>query len=157
MSELSHIDQNGNASMVDVSDKLPSVRTARAAGKIVLNPAIWDTLQNNPKGDVFAAARIAGIMAAKNTWQAIPLCHLLMLSKVSVDFILHEDTYEIEAISYVKCTGTTGVEMEALSAVSTALLTLYDMLKAAGKGMVISDIRLLEKTGGKSKDYIVNL
>lgn len=152
---FTHLDQNGNAVMVDVSGKARTCRTAEAAGEIKVNTEIIRQIKNidNKKGDVIATARIAGIMAAKNTSALIPLCHPLMLSKCSIDITVDEQQELIRAVSKVKIEGKTGVEMEALTAVSVSLLTIYDMCKAVDKGMVISGIRLLEKTGGKSGDY----
>lgn len=138
--------------MVDVSSKEASVREARAEGFVVMQP---ETLQaiiagNHHKGDVFGVARIAGIQAAKQTSQLIPLCHPLMLSKVGVDFEVDEANHRVRILSRCKLTGQTGVEMEALTAVSVAALTLFDMCKALDPGMIISEIRVLEKIGGKT-------
>lgn len=156
MSEkLSHIDQSGHAHMVDITEKAPSERQAIASGIIQLNTETLRLIRDDktPKGDVLATARIAGIMAAKKTPELIPLCHPLMLTGVKISFDLDDETARITATARVKLSGKTGVEMEALTAVSVALLTLYDMLKAVDKSMVIGDIKLLEKTGGKSGDY----
>lgn len=161
MSKLSHIDESGNANMVDVSGKAETVREARAEGFIAMQSETLEAIRANgiSKGDVLATARIAGIMAAKKTSDLIPLCHPLALSKVAVDFELHDTGIwtgtgtGIRATSLARLTGKTGVEMEALTAVSTALLTIYDMAKAIQKDMVISNIRLLTKTGGKSGDW----
>jgi cyclic pyranopterin monophosphate synthase len=154
MSTLNHINAQGDAHMVDVSAKADTVRTARAEAVAMLPKAAFIALQDGtaPKGDVFAAVRLAGIMAAKKTSELIPLCHPLAISNVTVEVTLHApDTVTIYAV--VKTTGKTGVEMEALTAASVAALTLYDMLKAIDKGIVIRSIRLLEKTGGKSGDW----
>lgn len=145
--------------MVDVSDKTDTVRTARAKSAILINEAIYRQIQDgtNKKGDVFAVAQVAGIMAAKNTAQIIPMCHPLALSGVDIQFDWNVDEaanhYEVLLVATVKTKGPTGVEMEALTAASAAALTIYDMCKAAGKEMVIGPTMLLEKTGGKSGDY----
>ena len=154
--KLSHLDENGSAIIVDVTDKKETDREARAAGRILLTPEIIDLIiaGDNPKGDVLAAARIAGIMAVKKTSDLIPLCHPLLIGKVSVDFEIDEDGSNISAVCTVRIHGQTGVEMEALTGVSVALLTIYDMTKAVTKSSVISDIRLLAKSGGKSGDYV---
>ena len=153
--ELTHLDKNGNAVMVDVSEKEVTHRTAIACGKILVSQEILASIKENTnkKGDVLAVARVAGIMAAKRTSELIPLCHLLMLTKCTVDFTINEEENYIEASCTVKTDGKTGVEMEALTAVSTAALTVYDMCKAVQKDMVITDIRLLSKTGGVHGDY----
>ncbi len=142
--------------MVDVGDKDVTSRTARAAGRVTMPPATLAAIRDGevPKGDVLAAARIAGIMAAKRTPELIPLCHTLLLSKVAVDFEIDEERSCVDITSTVRCKGQTGVEMEALTAVSVAALTIYDMAKALEKTMVIGDIRLLEKQGGKSGDWV---
>ncbi|WP_108809891.1 cyclic pyranopterin monophosphate synthase MoaC [Sphingorhabdus sp. Alg231-15] len=153
MSKLTHIDGDGAAHMVDISAKNETVREAHAEGFISMNSDVLDAIKANgmKKGDVLATARIAGIMAAKKTSDLIPLCHPLALSKVAVDFDYQDDGIKVRAMA--RLTGKTGVEMEALTAVSTALLTVYDMSKAMQKDMVISDIRLLSKSGGKSVDW----
>ena len=153
MSRLTHIDETGRARMVDVSDKPATVREALAAGFVRMSP---QTLQlalsgEGRKGDVRAVAEIAGVMAAKKTAELIPMCHPLALSKVEVRVEPAEGGLAVTARA--KTTGPTGVEMEALTAVSVACLTLYDMLKAAEKGMVIEAVRLLQKSGGKSGDW----
>ena len=152
---LTHIDKTGAAHMVDVSDKDVTSRSATAAGSISMLPATFDLVVSGTakKGDVLATARLAGIMAAKRTHELIPLCHPLAISKISVDLNADSETSRIDVSATVKVDGKTGVEMEALTAVSIALLTLYDMLKAADRGMNISNIRLLEKSGGKSGHY----
>lgn len=152
MSVFSHVNQRGEASMVDVSGKESSVREARAEGYIEMKA---ETLQaiiagNHHKGDVFGIARIAGIQAAKLTSQLIPLCHPLMLSKVGVDFEIDEKNHRVRILSRCKLTGQTGVEMEALTAASVAALTLFDMCKALDPSMTITGIRVLEKIGGKT-------
>jgi cyclic pyranopterin monophosphate synthase len=153
MSKLTHLDETGAAHMVDVSAKADTVREAVAEGRITMTAAALSAIRDGSakKGDVLATARIAGIMAAKKTSELIPLCHPLMLSMVGVEFELEEDG--IRATATVRLSGHTGVEMEALTAASVALLTIYDMAKALDKGMVISGVRLLTKTGGKSGDW----
>ncbi len=153
MTKLTHLDDSGAAHMVDVSAKADTVREAVAEGRITMSAEALAAIREGSakKGDVLATARIAGIMAAKKTSELIPLCHPLMLSKVSVDFAFEDDG--IRATALVRLTGQTGVEMEAMTAASVALLTIYDMAKAIDKGMVISGIRLLSKTGGKSGDW----
>ena len=145
MNELSHINSEGKANMVDVGDKPNQNRVAKAAGWILLQPQTLELINKNlmKKGDVLTIAEIAGIQAAKETHRLIPLCHNLMLTKVEVKATLKENGVSVESL--VKCTGKTGVEMEALTAVSVALLTVYDMCKAVDKSMVISQIQLLSK------------
>ena len=152
MSRLSHINEAGDAVMVDVTDKSVTHRSARAEGFVTMAPETLAlvTTGEAKKGDVLAAARLAGIMAAKRTHELIPLCHPLAVTKASVDFDLRTDPCGIAVAAEVKVTGQTGVEMEALTAVSVACLTIYDMLKAADRGMVIGPLRLIEKTGGRS-------
>lgn len=156
MGKLSHIDDKGRARMVDVGAKETTQRVAVAEGFIGMERATLDLVISGqaPKGDVLAAARIAGIMAAKKTSELIPLCHPLMLTKASVEFAPSETPPGFHIRAEVSVTGQTGVEMEALTAVSVAALTLYDMLKAADRGMEISDIRLAKKSGGRSGDYV---
>lgn len=153
--ELTHLDAKGAARMVDVSGKDDTVRVAVARGRISMSPETLKLITQGqmPKGDVLAVARVAGIMAAKKTAELIPLCHPLMLTGSKVEFRVREEESAIEIQATVKTTGKTGVEMEALTAVSTAALTIYDMCKAVDKGMVIGDIRLVSKTGGKSGEY----
>ncbi|WP_298166353.1 cyclic pyranopterin monophosphate synthase MoaC [Novosphingobium sp.] len=153
MSELTHLDSQGRARMVDVGGKAETQRVAVALGRIRMNAATLAALRDGktPKGDVLAVARIAGIMAAKRTAELIPLCHPLALDAVSVEFAFVEDG--VEARATASLTGRTGVEMEALTAVSVALLTVYDMAKAIDKAMVIDGVRLIEKRGGKSGDW----
>ncbi|MBX3515129.1 MAG: cyclic pyranopterin monophosphate synthase MoaC [Xanthobacteraceae bacterium] len=155
MSKLTHIGADGEARMVDVSGKAATERTAVAEGRVVMQKATLDLVLsgNAKKGDVLGAARIAGIMAAKKTSELIPLCHPLLLSKVEVEIAPDEALPGLVVRATVKITGQTGVEMEALTAVSVACLTIYDMVKAAEKSMCIEGIRLLEKSGGKSGDY----
>ena len=153
MSRLTHLDSHGAARMVDVGGKPESARSASAEGRIRMAPATLEAVRegSGPKGDVLAAARIAGIMAAKKTGELIPLCHPLALDAVSVEFGFEEDGVRVTATAAL--TGRTGVEMEALAAVSVALLTIYDMAKALEKSMTIEGVRLLAKTGGKSGDW----
>lgn len=154
--KMNHFDDNGNAVMVDVSEKRVTVRTAVARGTIRVNDAIMQALLqgNIKKGDVLGVARVAGIMGVKQTSALIPMCHPLMLQKCAVDFEIDEKRNEVTAVCTVKTEGVTGVEMEALTGVSITLLTIYDMCKAIDKSMEIGDIHLLKKTGGKSGDYI---
>ena len=152
---LTHLNERGEAHMVDVSEKDVTARTATAEGFVCMEP---DTLKliaagDAKKGDVLATARIAGIMAAKRTHELIPLCHPLALSKVTVDFEPGDDPCGILVRATVKVSGQTGVEMEALTAVSVACLTIYDMVKAVDRGMSFSGIRLIEKSGGRSGHY----
>jgi len=156
MTTFTHINANGEANMVDVSTKADTVREARAEAYIRMAP---ETLQmilsgQHHKGDVFATARIAGIQAAKRTWELIPLCHPLLLSKVEVSLTALPETHQVRIESLCKLSGKTGVEMEALTAASVAALTIYDMCKAVQKDMVIETVRLLEKSGGKSGHFI---
>lgn len=150
--KLNHFDSKGNAIMVDVTEKKATERQAIAKGKIFVNEETYNRILegNMAKGDVLAVARVAGIMATKKTSDLIPMCHPLMLTKSQIDFEFNEEEKSITAISQVKLSGQTGVEMEALTGVNVALLTIYDMCKAIDKNMVISDIHLVEKTGGKS-------
>jgi cyclic pyranopterin phosphate synthase len=155
MTKLTHIGADGEARMVDVSGKQASERTAVAEGRVVMRKETLDLVMsgNAKKGDVLGAARIAGIMAAKKTHELIPLCHPLLLSKVEVEIAPDPALPGLVVRAAVKLTGQTGVEMEALTAVAVACLTIYDMVKAAEKSMRIENIRLLEKSGGKSGDY----
>ncbi|MEH0665563.1 cyclic pyranopterin monophosphate synthase MoaC [Vibrio scophthalmi] len=158
MSELTHINASGEANMVDVSSKADTVREARAEAFVHMAP---ETLQlilsgEHHKGDVFATARIAGIQAAKKTWDLIPLCHPLLLSKVEVQLEALTEKSQVRIESVCKLAGKTGVEMEALTAASVAALTIYDMCKAVQKDIVIGSVRLLEKTGGKSGHFKVD-
>ena len=156
MSQLSHFDETGNAIMVDVSEKPVTAREATAHGVITMNAEAFAAVREGTaqKGDVLGVARIAGIMAAKRTSELIPLCHPLPLSKVAVEFALDEARQAVEAFCTVQTTGVTGVEMEALTGVSTALLTIYDMCKAVDKGMELGEIHLVKKSGGKSGLYV---
>jgi cyclic pyranopterin phosphate synthase len=157
-SQLTHLDDSGAANMVDVSAKGITVRTARAAGSIRMASETLALIKSGQakKGDVLGTARLAGIMAAKETSRLIPLCHPLALTKVSVEFTYNDGLPGIEATSFAKVSGQTGVEMEALTAVTVALLTIYDMAKAADKSMEVGAISLREKTGGASGDYQAN-
>jgi len=152
MTKLTHFDNEGQAHMVDVGDKAETLRIAVATGSIRMQPTTFSLVKagDAKKGDVLGVARIAGIQASKKTSDLIPLCHPISLTKVSVEFTLDEKTSTIHCTTTTQCVGKTGVEMEALSATSVALLTIYDMVKAADRGMVISEIKLLEKQGGKS-------
>ena len=154
-SKLTHVDASGKAQMVDVGEKAATERVAVAEGTISMRPETLALVLSGEakKGDVLAVARIAGIMAAKKTHELIPLCHPLMLTKVSVDLEPDTASSSIRVTAMDKLTGQTGVEMEALTAASVACLTIYDMVKAVDRGMTISGIRLLEKSGGKSGDY----
>ncbi|WP_334468371.1 cyclic pyranopterin monophosphate synthase MoaC [Arsenophonus sp. PmNCSU2021_1] len=157
MSQLTHINSAGEAHMVDVAAKAETIREARAEAFITMNAKTLNMIINGShhKGDVFATARIAGIQAAKKTWDLIPLCHPLLLSKVEVLLEAQTSNNSIRIESYCRLSGKTGVEMEALTVASIAALTIYDMCKAVQKDMVISAVRLLEKTGGKSGDFKV--
>ena len=152
---FTHFDSEGNAILVDVSEKEVTSRTAVATGTIRVNPEIMDAIINQKvkKGDVLGVARIAGIMGVKNTSTLIPLCHTLLLQKCSIDFALDEKQNEIKATCIVKTDGKTGVEMEALTGVTVTLLTIYDMCKAIDKGMELGEIHLVRKSGGKSGDF----
>ena len=153
-SKFSHLDSDGKARMVDVSKKVTTVRTAEAEGYITLDENIITKIKENgvKKGDVFSVAKIAGINAAKKTWELIPLCHQLALTGIDIGFTILDDENKVKVNSKVKTNYSTGVEMEALTAVSTSILTIYDMCKALSKSMQIGPIYLLSKTGGKS-DY----
>ncbi|MCA3562601.1 MAG: cyclic pyranopterin monophosphate synthase MoaC [Aestuariivirga sp.] len=155
MSRLTHLDADGNAHMVDVSEKHVTSRTATAKALVELQPATLALILEGKakKGDVIATARIAGIMAAKKTHELIPLCHPLAVTRVTVEFTPDEAASAIHVEATVKVDGKTGVEMEALTACAVACLTLYDMLKAADRGMKITNLRLVEKTGGKSGHF----
>lgn len=152
MSDLTHFNQAGEAHMVDVGDKEVTKRIAVAAGNITMLPETLSLIQagTHKKGDVLGIARIAGIMAAKRTSDLIPLCHPLALTKVSIDFAIQEEASTVSCRVQVETSGQTGVEMEALTAVQVALLTIYDMCKAVDRGMMMTEIGLLEKVGGKS-------
>ena len=155
MGMLNHFDEQGQAHMVDVGEKTETLRTATAEGRIRMLPATLQLIVSGTakKGDVLGIARIAGIQGAKRTPDLIPLAHPISITRVTVDFTVNETDAMVTCRATVETVGRTGVEMEALSAVSIALLTIYDMLKAVDRGMTISSIRLLEKRGGKSGDY----
>lgn len=152
---LTHIDSKGKATMVDVGDKSVTNREAVASGSVYMKKETLRLITDNriTKGNVFETARLAGIMAAKNTCNLIPLCHQLNLSSVSVDFKVDKKLNKVDIEAKARCAGQTGVEMEALTAVSIAALTIYDMCKAVDKGMIISEIKLMEKRGGKSGEW----
>jgi cyclic pyranopterin phosphate synthase len=153
--KFSHLDKQGKARMVDVSEKAATEREAVAKGSVSIKPATIRLIKDGavPKGDVMSAARIAGIMAAKKTAELVPLCHPLAITSVSVDMTIDEKESRMDIVAKVKTVGQTGVEMEALTAVSVAALTVYDMCKAVDKEMVISDIMLMEKRGGRSGEF----
>ena len=155
MDKLSHINEKGEAVMVDVSGKNITSRRAVSSGRISMSKAAFDAVMEDraPKGDVLAAARIAGIMAVKRTSDIIPLCHPLPITKCSVEFIPEPETCSIRVVCTAKTDGKTGIEMETLTGVSAALLTIYDMCKAIDRTMVISDIAVLEKSGGRFGEY----
>jgi cyclic pyranopterin phosphate synthase len=152
MAKLTHLDEHGRASMVDVSSKDETERTATAAASILMQPETLKLISGgrHKKGDVLAVARLAGIMAAKKTADLIPLCHPLTLSHVSVELTCEEDRNAVDIVATCRLTGRTGVEMEALTAASVAALTVYDMCKAVDRAMTITDVRLVHKAGGKS-------
>ena len=153
--KLTHLDDAGNAHMVDVSEKQVTTRIAVASGRVSMLPETLQLIQSGmaKKGDVIATARIAGIMAAKRTHELIPLCHPLAISKITVDLEINEPDNAVDVTASVKVEGKTGVEMEALTAVSVACLTVYDMVKAVDRGITISDVKLIEKQGGKSGHF----
>lgn len=155
MAEFSHFNEQGRARMVDVSEKKETARTAIAAGEVLVNQETFDLIKSGgiAKGDVLGTAQIGGIMGAKHTPDLIPMCHPIMVSGIDIEFNLNEEKLSVEILATAKCTGATGVEMEAMTAVSVAALTVYDMCKAVQKDMVISNIRLLKKTGGKSGTF----
>jgi cyclic pyranopterin phosphate synthase len=155
MTEFTHLDETGQLRMVDVGDKAETRRLAAAACRVIVGPKVFPLLQAGrlPKGDVWAAARLAGIMAAKNTAQLIPLCHTLPLTGVDIDFTLEPLENSVLIQSRVRTYGRTGVEMEALTAAAVAALTIYDMCKAVDRGLIIKDLLLLEKSGGASGEY----
>ena len=155
MSSLTHFNADGRARMVDVSAKADTVRTAQAAGQVRMNRATLRLIQDGgiAKGDVLAVAQVAGIMAAKRTWELIPMCHPIPLTGVDLSFAFDEEEPAVEITAVVRCVGPTGVEMEALTAVSAAALTIYDMCKAVQRDMVIECVRLERKSGGKSGEF----
>ena len=156
MEDFTHFDEQGRARMVNVGDKNPTVRTAVAAGRVLVSRQTFDLIKTGgmKKGDVLTVAQIAGIMGAKRTPELIPMCHPLLLDGVRLHLSLDEEACAVEIRAEVSCSGRTGVEMEALTAVSTAALTVYDMCKAVQKDMVIDQIRLVSKTGGVHGDYL---
>lgn len=151
MNKLSHYDDAGTARMVDISEKVDTTRTAQAHAFVRMSPEVLTALPSNPKGDPLEVARIAAIQAAKRTWELIPLCHQIPIAKVDIDFRI--EASGIRVFSYVVCTAGTGAEMEALTAAAVAALTIYDMTKALDKGIEISELHLLKKSGGKNGDY----
>ena len=155
MSNFTHLDDTGQLRMVDVADKAVTLRQAAAACRVVVGPKVFPLLLKGrlPKGDVWAAARLAGIMAAKNTAQLIPLCHPLPLTGVDIDFTPQPEQWAVDIRAEVRTYARTGVEMEALTAAAVAALTIYDMCKAVDRGLIIKDLLLLEKSGGASGDY----
>ena len=155
MNDFTHFNESGRAKMVDVSEKTETSRTAVAAGRVRMNRETFELVKTGgmKKGDVLGAAQIAGIMAAKRTPDLIPMCHTLLISGVDMAFELNDADCAVDITATVRCQGVTGVEMDALTAVSVAALTVYDMCKAVQKDMEITDIRLLSKSGGKSGDY----
>lgn len=154
--EFTHFNESGRVRMVNVGEKPATQRTAIAAGRVLVRPETLELIRTGglKKGDVLGTAQIGGILGAKQTSQIIPLCHPVMLSGVDIDFALNDRDCAVEITATASCTGATGVEMEALTAVSVAALTVYDMCKAVQKDMVIDNIRLLRKTGGKSGDFV---
>jgi cyclic pyranopterin monophosphate synthase len=156
MSDFTHIDESGRARMVDVSAKGDTVRVATARGRVLMNPKTFELVRDGgmAKGDVLGIAQVAGVMGAKRTPEVIPLCHPLPITGVDLAFELNERDSAVEISATVRVTGKTGVEMEALTAVSIAALTVYDMCKAVDKDMIIDSVRLMEKTGGKSGHYL---
>lgn len=158
MSEFTHFNEQGRAKMVDITEKKETKRIAKARSSITVTKAVYDQIQegSNKKGDVFAVSQVAGIMGAKKTADIIPMCHPLSLNGVDIQFewsITEDEEYTILITSEVKVKGNTGVEMEALTAASTAALTIYDMCKAIDKGMIIGSTYLLKKSGGKNGDF----
>ena len=155
MQDFTHFNEQGRAKMVDVGEKPVSVRTAVAAGRVLVNPETFALIRSGgmKKGDVLTVAQVAGVMGAKRTPELIPMCHPILIDSIDLDLRLDEEHCAVEIRATVSCAGRTGVEMEALTAVSTAALTVYDMCKAVQKDMVISDIRLLRKSGGVHGDF----
>ena len=153
--EFTHFDAQGNARMVNVGEKAETQRTAVAAGRVLVNEYTWNLIRTGgvKKGDVLTVAQLAGIMGAKRTPDLIPLCHPILISGVDVTLVLTGEPYAVEITATVSCSGQTGVEMEALTAVSAAALTVYDMCKAVQRDMVIDNIRLMKKTGGRSGTF----
>ena len=156
MKDFTHFNEQGRAKMVDVGEKPVTARTAVAAARVLVNEETFALIRSGgmKKGDVLTVAQVAGIMGAKRTPELIPMCHPVMIDGIDLELHLDEERHSVEITASVSCGGRTGVEMEALTAVSTAALTVYDMCKAVQKDMVITDIRLLNKTGGVHGDYI---
>ncbi len=156
MADFTHFNSEGRARMVEVGEKAITTREARARGTVFMKPETLELIQSGgiAKGDVLGVAQVAGIMAAKRTSELIPMCHPLFISGIDLSFRANREHSAVEIEARVRCQGKTGVEMEALTAVSVAALTIYDMCKAADRGMIIGDIRLVEKTGGKSGTYL---
>ena len=156
MADFTHFNDQGRAKMVDVGEKPVSQRVAVAAGRVLVNENTFALIESGgmKKGDVLTVAQIAGVMGAKRTPDIIPMCHPILMDGINLELFLDEERHSVEIVATVSCDGRTGVEMEALTAVSTAALTVYDMCKAVQKDMVITDIRLLKKTGGVHGDYI---
>ena len=156
MKKFTHLDEQGKARMVDVTDKEDTIREATARGTVIMNAETFQLIMNKgvEKGDVLEVAKLAGIMGAKRTAELIPLCHPLNITNVEISFYPNEEEHQIEIEARAKLKGQTGVEMETLTAVATAALTIYDMCKALDRGMVISDIRLMEKKGGTSGHFV---
>ena len=156
MGDFTHFNEQGRAKMVDVGEKPVTVRTAVAAGRVLVNDETFALIQSGgmKKGDVLTIAQVAGVMGAKRTSELIPMCHPILIDGINLELRLDEARRSVEITATVSCGGRTGVEMEALTAVSTAALTVYDMCKAVQKDMTISDIRLLEKSGGKSGHFV---
>ncbi len=156
MARLTHLDGKGNARMVDISEKRDTKREAIAGGKVKLSPTTYDLVQKGygPKGDIFTVAKIAGIMAAKRTYDVIPLCHPLSITHIDVDYTFYDKKHVVEITSTVKTKGQTGVEMEALTCTMVVALTIYDMCKAVDKGIELGPFYLVEKRGGKSGKYV---
>lgn len=154
--DFTHFDEQGNARMVNVGAKSESKRVAVAAGRVLVNKKTFDLIRSGgvKKGDVLTVAQVAGIMGAKRTPDLIPMCHPILLSGVDLTLDLNEEMLSVDIVATASCTGTTGVEMEAMTAVSAAALTVYDMCKSVQRDMVIDDIRLLKKTGGVSGDFV---
>lgn len=154
--DFTHFDARGNARMVNVGEKSETQRTAVAAGRVLMNRKTFELVRSGgvKKGDVLTVAQVAGIMGAKRTPDLIPMCHPILLSGVELELDLNEEMLSVDILATAACTGSTGVEMEALTAVSVAALTVYDMCKAVQRDMVIDDIRLLKKTGGQSGDFV---
>ena len=156
MADFTHFNEQGRARMVDVGEKPSSRRTAVAAGRVLVNDETFELIRSGgiKKGDVLTVAQIAGVMGAKRTFELIPMCHIVPLNGIDLELRLDDEKKSVEITATVSCDGKTGVEMEALTAVSVAALTVYDMCKAVQKDMEITDIRLLKKTGGKSGEFI---